>query len=239
MLPEEYLLALGSEGEEKKEQGQEIRAELAIRWARIMSTGLEKDGLESIVKKYPIPSNFTSAGAPILNPEILASLSEITVKRDKRITHRQNLTGKVMCALGKTLTSVLKGDINSKLLIEQVNDAAKLCAEIYYLDSSSRKFFALAGANQTIKEAVRDSKPDTYLFGKDCAENIKAAQAIKRTGAQIKITEPSSNKKQTPKQQPQRKRQGNWQRPPPQYQFHQRARGGHRQPPARRFNQPH
>ncbi|XP_063389061.1 uncharacterized protein LOC134674838 [Cydia fagiglandana] len=238
-LPEEFLLALGSEGAEKEVRGDEIRPELANRWIKLMSNGLGKDAQEAIFKKYPTPSNFDSAEAPKVNPEILASLSQITVKRDMRIVHRQNLTGKVMCALGKTLTSILKGDINSKLIIEQVNDAAKLCAEIYYQDSSSRKFFALAGADQTIKDAVRDSKPDKFLFGINCAENIKAAQAIKKTGSQIKAADStpqhSATNTKPSKQQPTSKKQGNWRGPP--QQFHQRARGGHRPHPTRKYHQ--
>lgn len=243
MLPEEFLLALGTEGQETEERGPDIRPELSARWIKLMATGLGKEALDQIVKKYPAPGNF-SKEAPKLNPEISASLSEISQKRDRRIIHRQNLTLKAMNALAKTLTSVLKGNISANSIVEQVNDAAKLCAEIYYEDSASRKFFALAGASQTIKDAVRDTQPDELLFGKDCADKIKAAQAIKKTGAQIKNTEqqaPPSTAKPAQPRPSLPKKQGNWKGPPQQYQYqHQRTRGGHRQTQTtRKYSQPH
>jgi hypothetical protein len=207
-----------------------------------MATGLGKEALDQIVKKYPAPANF-SKEAPKLNPEISASCSEISIKRDKRIIHRQNLTLKAMNALAKTLTSVLKGNISANSIVEQVNDAAKFCAEIFYEDSTSRRFFALAGASPIIKEAVRDAQPDEFLFGKDCAEKIKAAQAIKKTGTLIKNAEQEapSPKNARPAKQFQPKRQGNWRGPPQQYQYqHQRTRGGHRQAPTtKKYSQPH
>lgn len=202
-----------------------------------MSSGLGKEAKEEIMKKYHTPENFSSALAPVMNPEILASLSEITVKRDKRIIARQNITGCMMNCLGKALTSLLKGNINSRILIEEINDAAKLAAEIFYQDSSSRKFFALGGASQIVNEAVRDEKPDELLFGKNCAEKIKAAQAIKKTGSQIKSADTATKQQVHPKpNQPTSKKQGNW-KGPSQYQQQHRGRGGHRAPPRRQYNQ--
>lgn len=118
-MPKEFLFALGTEGEEYEERDPEIRPELSDRWKRLMNTGLGKEYLDKIIKKYPVPANFTME-APKINPEILTSLSELSRKRDKRITRRQNMTVRVMSALGKTLTSVLKGNINSYQIIEPV-----------------------------------------------------------------------------------------------------------------------
>ncbi|XP_073952897.1 uncharacterized protein [Choristoneura fumiferana] len=187
-----------------------------------MGSGLQKEAIENIVKKYPTPKNFNSGNAPLMNPEIQASVSELTLKRDRRITSRQNLTGKAMSCLGKSLTNLMKGNINTRTLIEEINDAAKLLAEIFHQDSSSRKFFALAGANQTVKEAVKDAMPDEFLFGKDCGEKIKAAQMIKKASTQIKEQAPKLPQKinHAPV-----KKQVNWRGPPQQ---HQRARGGQR-----------
>ncbi|KAM3967398.1 uncharacterized protein ACR2FA_011743 [Aphomia sociella] len=147
----------------------------------------------------------------------------------------------MMTCLGKALTSLLKGNINSRILIEEINDAAKLAAEIFYQDSSSRKFFALGGANQVVKEAVRNEISDEFLFGKNCAEKIKVAQAIKKTGSQIKGTDTAVKPQaaQPKTYQPPPKKQGNW-RGPPQYLQHHRGRGGHHPPPRRQqYNQSH
>ncbi|XP_047990762.1 uncharacterized protein LOC125229867 [Leguminivora glycinivorella] len=91
-LPEEFLLALGTEGQEQAEVGNPIRPELASRWTKIMNDGLGKEAREAIVKKYPPPANFSAAIAPIINSEIASTLSDPSVKRDKRIMIRQGLT---------------------------------------------------------------------------------------------------------------------------------------------------
>ncbi|KAL4705679.1 hypothetical protein ACJJTC_018752 [Scirpophaga incertulas] len=217
-LPEEFLLALGTEGVETEDIGEPINPELALRWTKIMASGLGKEARDNITKKYPTPQNFPSAVAPLMNAEILASLSELSVKRDKRIVHRQNFTGKIMSCLGKTLTSILKGNINSRMLIEEINDAAKLAAEIHYQDSSSRKFFALAGTNKTVQEAVKNTTIDKYLFGIDCADKIKTAQTIKKTGSILKNLENVTTKKPMKTSTGlNTKKQLNW-KSPPQYQ---------------------
>lgn len=225
-------MALGNEGAEKEEIGEPIRPELALRWSKIMSDGLDKEARSSIMDKYPTPSNFQNAIAPVMNAEIMATLSEPLVKRDKRIVIRQTLTGKLMTCLGRSLTNIMKGNINSKLLIEQINDAAKIAAEIHHQDSSSRKFFALSGASKIIQEAVKTSKVDKFLFGADCADNIKAAQSIQRTSSQI-----SENMKKH-RQPTVTKKNLNW-RGPPRYRqtYNHQARGGqyhHHQRPVRR-----
>lgn len=155
-----------------------------------------------------------------MNAEISASLSDSTLKRDKRISYRQNTIGKLITCLGKSLSKVLTGNISSKVLVKEISDAAKLAAEIYHQDSSSRRFFALAGVNKVVQDAVRTATPDDTLFGTDCAERIRAAQAIQKAGSMIKTTEKKTFKPGT------QKRQLNW-RGPPQYQQQQRGRGGH------------
>lgn len=226
---------MGTEGEEKTELGEPIRQELADRWTKILTTGLGKDARDALIKKYPTPKNFPGAVAPILNPEVAASFSDTSLKRDKRIVFRQNMTGKVMTSLGRALTNIFKGDINTKSLIEQINDAAKMLAEIYHQDSSSRKFFTLPSTTKTIQEALKNTIPDEYLFGKDCMEKINTAQKIQKTSNQIRVAEKKTLSTAN-------KKQGNWKSPLPQ----QQPRSGplpqypiKRQNPLRRLNQPH
>lgn len=94
-----------------------------------------------------------------------------------------------MTCLGKSLSKVLTGNINSKVLVEEISYAAKLAAEIQYQDSSSRRFFALTSVNKVVQDAVRTATSDDTLFGTDCAEKNRAAQAIKKAGSLIKTTE--------------------------------------------------
>ncbi|CAK1583168.1 unnamed protein product [Parnassius mnemosyne] len=202
-IPEELLLALGPEGEESKEVGEPINMQLATRWTKIMMEGLGKEPRDKILNKFLTPSNFKAVIAPQMNPEIKASLSEILIKRDKRLVNRQNMTGKIMTGIGLVLTNIIKGNINTRDIVEQLSDTAKIAAEIFYEDSAARRYFALSGATIVLKEALKNAKTDELLFGKDCPENIKTAQTVQRTGAQIKAVE---KKKTVPKK-------GNWKSP--------------------------
>lgn len=220
------MLALGKEGEEKNEVSEPIQPELAARWTKLITEGLDKEARNNLIDKYPLPPNFQNALAPEMNPEILAILSDVSVKRDKRIIYRQNLIGKLMTSLGRALTCILKGNINSKMLIEQINDAAKLAADIHHQDSSSRKFFALSGANNIVREAVKTSKMDRFLFGNDCGEKIKSAQSIQRVSTLI-VDNRNKSKPSTSSSVPPNKKQVNWKGPSQnRQQQHQVARGG-------------
>ncbi|KAL0820016.1 hypothetical protein ABMA28_005975 [Loxostege sticticalis] len=184
-VPEELLQALGPEGADTVETGEPIHNHLASRWKNIMRDGLKKETRDEILNKYPVPENF-QASAPVLNPEIKAVMSEVAIKRDNRLIWRQNLTGKMLTALGKTLTNVMKGNINSKDIVEHLSNAAKIGAELYQQDTMSRKYFALSGTNTIVRDAIKNEKPDDMLFGQNCTEKIKSAQTIQKTGAQIK-----------------------------------------------------
>ncbi|KAL4709217.1 hypothetical protein ACJJTC_010517 [Scirpophaga incertulas] len=172
-IPEDLIAALGSEGEKEKKEGLPIQNELVKRWTNIMKSGISKESLDKLCTKYPVPDNFKGVIPPKMNPEIAASLSSITIKRDQRLINRQNITGKLLTAISNTMTNVMKGNINSKIIIEQLSDAAKLAAQTFYEDNSSRNFFALANTSLTIKNALRDSEPELYLFGTDCGEKSK------------------------------------------------------------------
>lgn len=82
LLPEEFSMALGKEGEEIKEVGEAITSKLTLPWTRIMCDGLGKEANDQIIQKDPVPQNFPQAVAPAMKPEILSSLSELTVKQE-------------------------------------------------------------------------------------------------------------------------------------------------------------
>ncbi|XP_073952038.1 uncharacterized protein isoform X2 [Choristoneura fumiferana] len=223
-IPEEFLAALGNEGEEKVEEGEPIQSELATRWMRIMAEGLTKEQIQTLVKKYPTPKNFPAAVAPILNKEIGATLSELSLNRDRRIINRQNMIAKILSCLGMALTDILKGNINSKKLIEQISDAAKIAAEIHCNDSKSRKFFALSSATKIVQDACKETKTGKLLFGDGLSDQLKTVQSVRRTAAQIQGT---ANKAPSTASKPL-----NWRGPSHYQTTNQRGRGGQR--PTRR-----
>lgn len=227
-IPANFRKTLVTKGVYQTELGEPIRQELADRWTEILRMGLGDDAIRAFIKKYPTPKNFPRAVAPKLNREVATSLSYLSLKRDRIIAARQNVTGKIMSCLGQALTDVFNGNTSTKSLVAQISDAAKMAAAIYHQDSLTRQFFALAGATKTVRDAFKDAKPDEYLFGKDFMATLRAALKVQRTRTQNKTLSTVG------------KQQGTWinpmlqqrNRPLPQYQ-------NMRQNPPRRFRSPH
>ncbi|XP_045495257.1 uncharacterized protein LOC123694007 isoform X1 [Colias croceus] len=129
-IPEELLLALGKEAAKENIVGGEIQQQLTERWTNIIHQGLGKEARENLTTKYPSPTNFMAAVPPVLTEAIAAAMNEASKRQDKRIVFCQALIGKTMLALGKALTCVLTGNINTKEIVVQLNDSAKFAAEV-------------------------------------------------------------------------------------------------------------
>lgn len=80
-----------------------------------------------------IPQNFQRVKAPIMNAEMQVLLLDIAFEREKRIIKRQNLTGTLLTCLAQSLSSILKGDINTKRFVEQLSDAGKIAGDIFFM----------------------------------------------------------------------------------------------------------
>ncbi|KAI8420763.1 hypothetical protein MSG28_007977 [Choristoneura fumiferana] len=234
-LPEEFLLALGEEGNISEKIGDSIRQELVDRWENIMKTGIFKEKWTSLTEKYLTPSNFPKAIAPKLNSELVAALSETMIKRDKKFEYRQNLIGKILSCLGSLLTDIMKGNLNSLKLIEGINDSAKILCNMYYYDNIVRKHLALSSLPGSVKQAIASAPTDTYLLGENLSERLKAAKAIERNGTLLQQSK-------QPAKKPPPKTNLNWKGPSQKFpQKSNRARGGPRNQQYQQYqpNQPY
>lgn len=219
-----------------EEKGKDIRKEIADRWTNMIITGIKKETLTTLLKKYQTPGNFPMATAPKLNSEIVGAISENVLKRDKKFEYRQNLTGKVLSCLGAMLTEVMKGNINSIKLIESINDAGKILCNINHYDALTRRHFILTSLQNSVKQAVIDVPIGSHLFGENLGERLKTAKAVERSSSQLKINFP---KKPPVKFTPHPKNL-NW-KSPPQRSTHQdnRPRGGPKNQTKRNWNYKH
>lgn len=236
ILPEEFILALGDEGKITEEKGENIRQELVNRWNNILKQGIAKENWPKLINKYRTPGNFPMAIAPKLNPELVAALSENTLKRDKKFEYRQNLVGKVLSCMGSMLTEIMKGNLNSVKLIEGINDSAKILCNMNHYDNFVRRHFALSPLHNSVKKAVTNVTVDTYLFGENLGERLKSAKALERNGSLLQ-SNPVTTKKQPPKPNNAFKPNLNWKGPSQNSQkWHQKenkSRGG----PPRNYQQ--
>lgn len=242
-LPEEFLLALGDEGNISEKIGDSIRQELVDRWENIMKMGIFKEKWTALTDKYLTPVNFPRAIAPKLNAELTATLSENMIKRDKKFEYRQNLIGKVLSCLGSLLSDVMKGNLNSLKLIEGINDSAKILCNMHHYDTAVRKHLALSSLPIRIKQAIISAPSETHLLGENFAERLKAAKATLQQSKQIykPPLKTNLNWKGPPQKTPQknyRTRGGPQNRQsqlnqPHEYQPHRRPQQHHRRQPPR------
>ncbi|CAG5093457.1 Protein of unknown function [Cotesia congregata] len=99
MLDEETETVLGDNPSADNKELLDLHQSLVSRWPTWMTEGLKKETKEVIVDKYSRKGNI-NLEAPELNEEVLASLNETGVKRDKLFIVEQNLVGSAMAALG-------------------------------------------------------------------------------------------------------------------------------------------
>ena len=159
---------------------------LVTRWKDWIVTGLSKSVVKELTDKYPRTGN-CNFEAPALNPEVMHSLKEIALKRDKHFVHSQNLAGTALSAIGMAITSLLREDSIDKLkLLEQLSDTAKLLIQVHHKESCARIAYILPGMSKQIKAVLEETKPDSLLFGHGLTEKLQDAIALEKLGKEMK-----------------------------------------------------
>ena len=76
-----------------------LKPELVSRWDFWLRSGLPKEEKEELLNKYPQKGNIF-LDAPEVNPVMLLSMGESSVKRDEHFQNSQRLAGSALSALG-------------------------------------------------------------------------------------------------------------------------------------------
>lgn len=161
------------------------------RWKHILTNGLEKEKRVELLKLYLPPENCGNLKAPKLNLEIKAALSEINAKKDQFNQNKQEQLGSCLAALGKVLNILLSSEqYNPQDLIKPIGDAGRLLCDYHYKESQSRRYGIINTLNKEIRDTIKNSKIDEFLFGADLAEQLKSAKAITRSGSELKSRPP-------------------------------------------------
>ncbi|XP_047995507.1 leiomodin-2-like [Leguminivora glycinivorella] len=179
------LQELGNVEADPLEFGDDLQAEVAARFQKILLDGLKKEKKEELLKKYPFPKNVPLAKSPSLNPEIGAMLAEACKLRDKRLLAKQDQLGKALSALGKALTGLLKRTPDIPDIIRTLNDAGTILADSHYAETDTRRSVIMPLIDKSLAEPFKDRKRDTFLFGEKLGELVKDSCGIKKTGQLI------------------------------------------------------
>ncbi|XP_063359966.1 protein piccolo-like [Cydia amplana] len=187
------LQELGIVETDPVEFGDDLQADVAARFQKILLEGLKKEKKEELLKKYPFPKNVPLAKSPSLNPEIGAMLAEACKLRDKRLLAKQDQLGKALSALGKALTGLLKRTPDIPDIIRTLNDAGIMLADSHYAETDTRRSVIMPLIDKSFAESFKDRKRDTFLFGEKLGELVKDSRGIKKTGQLIQPPSTTSN----------------------------------------------
>ncbi|KAJ8911119.1 hypothetical protein NQ315_003294 [Exocentrus adspersus] len=187
--------------------GEPLQKDIACQWSKDSTgklVGLNPKTRDTLIKKYQIPQNLTAAQPPVLNPEIKAAVAEASITRDQRLEKTQNQMGKALAALGiaqTALLSMLKEEGGDRLrqVIETLNDAARLSADIHHDQSLSRQHVISLNLDRNVKDLIQNTTLDGWLFGENLSERFKAAKAIEKTGQELRAQQKMAPKAARPR----------------------------------------
>ncbi|XP_043275196.1 uncharacterized protein [Venturia canescens] len=199
VLEPEVLGLIGKRLIQERTLAPPIHNSLASRWEDVIKKGLPDEERSEILKKYSPPKNCEIIDPPKLNLEVKASLEVNIVKRDERIVETQTKIGTGLAALGRALDLVLKGDGPEKLiLLECLSSTANLLADLQHDETEIRKSLILRNISPSIRETLKDTVTNEWLFGKDLEEKKPGPKlSLQDDGSKYKGERAKTNQQDT------------------------------------------
>lgn len=62
-----------------------LHAAIIPRWAHILTNGLNREVKDNLIQQYPPPSACKNLKAPLLNPEVVSTMSPFALRKDKQL----------------------------------------------------------------------------------------------------------------------------------------------------------
>lgn len=207
-LDETMLAVLGDDPAATKAKRVDIHTTFLQRWRHGMLQGLSAADREEILNKYARPSEFE---APILNPEIAASLGEAACKRDAYKRETQQLAGSALTVLGAVLTMCNQEpqSIDRVEMLEYLLDVARFIMELHHKQTESRKAFITPGMSRDIKTILQTTVPGEFLFGEKLGDKIKEAKSLERMGHTLRL-QPQVIQRSSTSSRPSLNSRGRW-----------------------------
>uniref|UniRef100_A0A2A4K087 Uncharacterized protein n=1 Tax=Heliothis virescens TaxID=7102 RepID=A0A2A4K087_HELVI len=221
LLPPEILEALGDSTGKEEILGPAINEEISKRWGRILVEGMTKEMKEVTLKTTLTPENFTLSKAPKLNLEMSAIISDSIKHRDKLLEKAQNQLGLGIAGLSNLASSLIKEDQPKLVILKKLSEVSKIFLDLHYENSQHRRKLITSALDKKFTATINDLKRDSFLFGMDLGEKIKATKMAEKSGLQIKrnnFSVPSTSRQQ-----------GNW-RGPPRFQSTKGTKPGGQKP---------
>lgn len=225
-LPADILAAIGNPKRKEEVFGPKVPEEIAKRWGGILVDGLTKEDKQELQDKMHIPENFRMIKSPLLNPEISAVLGDSVRNRDKLLEKSQNHLGMGIAGLTNLASTLAAGNMDRLDIIKKVSEINMIFLDLHFEHTKTRRKLVMSSLDKKFTSTVSNAKRDTFLFGADLGEKIKALKTAEKSGLQIKRSDgpsTSNNSKRFPSHS-----QGNWKGPPRQQTAKTHRQGGQR-----------
>ncbi|KAL4702825.1 hypothetical protein ACJJTC_003983 [Scirpophaga incertulas] len=226
-LSSDLINILGDSKVKEVPMGPRILEEVSKRWGKILIDGLDRSHKKEPLSTILIPENFQLLKAPLLNQEISSVMTVSTRNRDKRLERAQNNLGVGIAGLTALISNLMEAKhIDNLDLIKKLSEVGQLLLDLHYENTVNRRMLITPTLDKKILSMTQDVKRDSYLFGENLGDKIKASKAAEKSGLQIRNNrnigpQASGSKKYVP--------QGNWRGPPRQQSQQAVRQGGNKQ----------
>ena len=142
---------------------------------------------EALLKKH-VRKGVCFLEAPMLNPEVAASLDDSSLNKDKCFCKTQNLVGSALTALGKVIDHIKKKkreDIDVRKAIEGLWETFQFLAEMYRGQTGARKSCIIPSINKQVASVPEKTVTVEFLFGAKLGEKLKEAGRQDRTRNEV------------------------------------------------------
>lgn len=151
-----------------------------MRFEHTATVGLWKEDRKELVNKCKM------IGAPALNPEVTAALSEAVLRRNTVLESKQKLMASSISSVGEAISLVMSYKEKNTELLRLLLDTAKTSCDCQYQETTVRRNFITFSVKRDMKESLQNTKIDTFLFGSNLTETLKIAKTINKQGAELK-----------------------------------------------------
>ncbi|KAL4705170.1 hypothetical protein ACJJTC_007916 [Scirpophaga incertulas] len=226
-LSSDLINILGDSKVKEVPMGPRILEEVSKRWGKILIEGLDRSHKKELLSTILVPENFQLLKAPLLNQEISSVMTESTRNRDKRLERAQNNLGVGIAGLTALISNLMEAKhIDNLDLIKKLSEVGQLLLDLHYENTVNRRMLITPTLDKNFLSMTQDVKRDSYLFGENLGDKIKASKAAEKSGLQIRNNrnigpQASGSKKYVP--------QGNWRGPPRQQSQQAVRQGGNKQ----------
>lgn len=167
--------------------------------------GLSEDIRASLLAKYEAKEDLAALAPPKLNKELFSALTPSVLKRDEYQSLLQAQVGACLSAFGSGMSILLRPETlhelneNAQSALPYLSEGIHLLADHHFRLSLNRRAFTKPSLNIIGKHVAEAAPVDEFLYGKNFAETLKAAQACERTGREVtKSSAPVGRKTQQP-----------------------------------------